>query len=147
MDRQIRKRAHSQNDRQPANASLSLVYSSKVSKAASKKKPASQRRLSVLQEASSAGLSLSCCVDAAEPQPLPSPDTATPRRSKRIQPPVLSVSKDPTRTASSNPSKRAVLSKPEQNVVSNLTARSSAKPQGVSKKQPAKNIREKATKG
>jgi hypothetical protein len=74
------------------------------------------------------------------------PDRAAPRRSKRIQPPVPTVSKDPTRTASTNPSRRAVRSKPERNVASSLTARSSAKPQGISKKQPAQLTRGRARK-
>jgi ATP phosphoribosyltransferase len=49
-------------------------------------------------------------------------------RSKRIPPPVPSVAKDPAKTASTDPSKRAVRSKPEWKVASNLTTKSSAKP-------------------
>lgn len=73
--------------------------------------------------------------------------SASPRRSKRIQPPVSSVAKDPAKPASTDPSKRAVRSKPERKVASNrATIRSSAKPQGVSKGQPAKTTRGKARK-
>ena len=139
------KRNPSYKDGQPAKASLGPVNSSKVSKAAGKRK-GPQRRLNILQKVSPDGLSLSSGVDAAEPQPSPSPDRVAPRRSKRIQPPVPSVSRDITRTAFTNPSKRAVRSKPERNVASSLTARSSAKPQGISKKQPAKIIRGRARK-
>jgi hypothetical protein len=134
------KRKASHKDGQPANASLGPVHSSKVSKAAGKRK-GPQRRLKISQKVSSDGLPLSSGVDAAEPHPSPLPDRVALRRSKRIQPPVPTVSKDPTRTASTNPSKRAVRSKPERNVISSRTARSSAKPQGISKKQPARITR------
>jgi hypothetical protein len=60
-----------------------------------------------------------------------------------LQPPVASITKDPAKT---DPSKRAVRSKPERKVASNLTTRSSAKPQGVSKRQSAKTIPGKARK-
>jgi hypothetical protein len=119
------KRKASHKVGQPTNASLGPVHSSKVSKAAGKRK-GPHRRLNISQKVSSDGLPLSSGVDAAKPQPSPSPDRVAPRRSKRIQPPVPSVSKDLTRTASSNPSKRAVRSKPERNIASNLTTRSSA---------------------
>jgi hypothetical protein len=127
---------------QPASASLGPVRSSKVSKAAGKKRPRPQRGPNNPQKVSSGGLLVSSGADAAEPKP--SPDRVTPRRSKRIQPPVPSVAKDPTRTAFTDPSKRAVRSKPERNVASNVTTKSSAKPQGISKRQPAKTIRGKA---
>jgi hypothetical protein len=138
------KRKPSQKDGQPASASLGPAHSLKVSKAAGMKKPRPQRGLNISQKVSSSGLPLSSGVDAAEPQP--SPDRVTPRRSKRINPPVPNVAKDPTRTASTHPSKRAVRSKPERNVAGNLTTRSSAKPQGISKRQPAKTTRGKARK-
>lgn len=141
------RRKQSQKDEQPqpvASASLGPVHPSKVSKAAGKRKPGRQRRLNISQEVSSGGLLLSSGMDAAEPQP--PPDHVTPRRSKRIQPPVPSVAKDPAKTASTDPSKRAVRSKPERKVASNLTTRSSAKPQGVSKRQPAKTTRGQAGK-
>ena len=133
------KRKASHKDGQPANASLGPVHSSKVLKAAGKRK-GPQRRLNISQKVSSDGLPLSSGVDAAEPQPSPSPDRVTPRRSKRIQPPVPSVAKDPTRTVSTDPSKRAVRSKPERKVASNLITRSSAKPQGVSKKTAVRRL-------
>jgi len=139
------KRKASHKDGQPANASLGPVHSSKVSKA-TRKRNGPQRRLNISQKVFSDGLPLSSGVDAAEPQPSPPPEHVTPRRSKRIQPPVSSVAKDPAKTASMDPSKRAVRSKPEGKVASNLTTRSSAKPQGVSKRQPAKTTRGKARK-
>ena len=126
-----------------ANISLGTVHPSKVSKVAGKKKSGPQRR-SNLQRGSSDDLPLSSGVDAAEPQP--SPDRITPRRSKRIQLPVPSVAKDPARTASTDPTKRAVRSKPEWNVASNLSTRSSAKPQGISKRQSAKTTQKKSRK-
>jgi len=126
-----------QKNRPVANESLCPVGSSKISKASGGKLRPRQRP-NISQEAPSSGLPLSSGVDAAEPQP--SPDRVTPRRSKRIKPPVPSVAKDP------DPSKRAVRSKPEQNVASNLTTRSSAKPQGISKRKPAKTTRGKARK-
>jgi hypothetical protein len=119
----------SYKDGQPqlvASASLGLVHSSKVSKAASKKKPSPQWGLNISQKVSSSGLPLSSSVDAAELQP--SPDYITLRRSKRINPPVPSVAKDPTRTAPIHPSKRVVQSKLEWNIVGNLATRSSTKP-------------------
>jgi hypothetical protein len=140
------KRNPSHKDGQPASASLGPVHSSKVSKAAVKKKSGPQRRLNISQKVSSGGMPLSSGVDAAEPQPSPPPDRVTPRRSKRIQPPVSSVAKDPAKTVSTDPSKRAVRSKPVRKVASNLTTKSSAKPQGVSKRQPAKTTRGKARK-
>lgn len=136
-------------DGQPASASFGPVPSSKVSKvskAAVKKKPGSQRRLNISPNVSSDCLLLSSGVDAAESQPSPPPDGVTPRRSKRIQPPVSGVAKDPAKTASTHSSKRAVRSKPERKVASNLTTRSSAKPQGVRKKKPAKTTRGKTKK-
>jgi hypothetical protein len=133
------KRKPSHKDGQPASVSLGLVRSSKVSKAAGKKKLRPQWGLNISQKISSGGLPLPSGVDAVEPQP--SLDRVTPRRSKRIKPPVPSVAKDPTRTAPTNPSKRAVRSKPERNVAGNL---SPAKPQGISKRQPAKTTRGKA---
>jgi hypothetical protein len=134
------RRKQSQKDGQPANASLGPVHSLKVSKAAIKKKPGPQQRLNISQKVSSDGS------PSSEPQPSPPPNHVTPRRSKRIQPPVSSVAKDPSKTASTDPSKRAVRSKPERKVASNLTTRSSAKPQGVLKRQSAETTRGKARK-
>ena len=100
------KRNPFHKDGQPASASLGPVHSSKVSKAAVKKNPGPQRRLNISQKVSSDGLPLSSGEDTANPQPLPPPDHVTPCRSKRIQPPVSSVAKDPAKTASTDPSKR-----------------------------------------
>lgn len=132
------KRKATHKDGQPANASLSPVHSSKVTKAAGKRK-GSQRRLNIAQKVSSS-------VNTAEPEPSPPSDRGTPRRSKRIHPPVSSVAKDPPKMASTDPSKPALRPKPERKVASNLTARSSAKPQGVLKRQPAQTARGKARK-
>jgi hypothetical protein len=109
-----------------ASASLGQVHSSKVSKAAGKKKPSPQQGLNISQKVSSSGLTLSSSVDAAEPQLLL--DCVTLHKSKQINLPVTSVAKDPTRTASIDLSKRAVQSKPEWNIAGNLTTRSFAKP-------------------
>jgi hypothetical protein len=100
------RRKKSQKDGQPqpvASASLGPVHPSKLSKAAGKTKPGRQRRLNISQEVSSGGMPLSSGVDAAESQPSPPPDRVTPRRSKRIQPPVSSVAKDPAKTVIRTP--------------------------------------------
>ena len=133
----------SYKDGQRANASLGPVHSSKVSKAAGKRK-GPQRRLSISQKVSSDGLPLSSGLGAAESQPSPPPVRVTQRRSKRIQPPVSSIAKGPAKRTSTDPSKGAVRSKSVRKVTSNLTTRSSAKPQGVLKRQPAKMTRGKA---
>lgn len=96
----------SHKDGQPANASLGPVHPSKISKAAGKRK-GPQRRLNISQDVPSDGLPLSSGADAAEPQPSPPPVRVTSRRSKRTQPPVSSVAKDPAKTASTDASKRA----------------------------------------
>ncbi|KAI9861237.1 MAG: hypothetical protein M1813_005410 [Trichoglossum hirsutum] len=141
-----KKPSHKDGQPQPATSpSLGPVHSSKVSKTAGKRK-GSQRRLNISQNVSSDGLSSSSSVDAAEPQPSPPPDRVTPRRSKRIQPPVPSVAKDLVKVASTDPSERAVRSEPERKVASNPTTRNSAKPEGVSKRQTAKTTPGKARK-
>jgi hypothetical protein len=150
--RQVSNALNSSRQRLPADiasagskAYLSPAHLSKVTKAAGRRtRP--QRKLNISQKVSSDGLPLSSGVDSAEPQPSPPPDCVTIRRSKRIQPPVSSVAKDPAKTASTDPSKPAVRSKLRRKVVSNLTARSSAKPQGVLKRQPAKTALRKARK-
>jgi hypothetical protein len=143
LQRSRKKPSYKDGQPQPvASASLGLVHSLKVSKAAGKKKLNSQQGLNISQKVSSGGLLLSSSVNAVEPQP--SLDRVTLRRSKWINLPVPSVAKDPTRTASTHPFKRAVQSKPERNVVGNLATRSSAKPQGILKRQPAKTTRGKA---
>lgn len=110
------------------NTPLSPIHPSKVSKGALMKKPRRQRLLRV-SEIISAGLP-SSSEGCAEPLPPPE----APRRSNRIQT-GPGVAKDPTRAVSTGPSKR--LSKPERNV----TTRSSAKPQGISKNQHVKSTR------
>jgi hypothetical protein len=118
----LKKLSHKDGQPQPrASASLGQVHSSKVSKAAREKMPRPQQRRNISQEVSAGTLPLSSGVDAAEPQP--SPEHATPRRSKRIQPYGPSVAKDPTRTASMDPSKRAVRSKTVRNVANHQAHR------------------------
>ncbi|KAF8852992.1 hypothetical protein BDZ45DRAFT_677987 [Acephala macrosclerotiorum] len=135
------ERNPSHKDGQPANASLGPIHSSKVSKAAGKRK-GPQRRLNISKKVSSNGLPLSSGVDAVESQP--SPDRVTPRRSQRISRPVPSVAKDSTRTTSTDPNTRVVRSNPKRNIASNPTTKGSAKPQGISKRPPAKTARVKA---
>ena len=113
-------RKPSYKDRQPASASLGPVHSSKVSKAAGKKKPGSQQRL---KKVSSGGLPLPSG-NAAEPQPSPVPVNL--HKGPRIQPSIPGVAMD---------SKRITRSKSKQNITDNMTAGSSAKPQGKSKRQ------------
>ena len=131
------KRKASHKDRRPTNTSLGPVHSSKVSNAAGERK-GPQRRMKISPKLSSNGLPLSSAVDAAEAQRSPPPDGVTPRRSKRIQPPVSSLAKGPAKMASTDPSKHAVQSEPKWKVASNLTAKSSTKAQGVSKRQSVK---------
>ena len=80
-------------------------------------------------------------MDAAELQP--PPDRVTTRRSKRRQSSALSAAEYPTKIASTDPSKLAV-SPPKQNVANYLASRSSAKPQGILKRQSAKTTGGKA---
>ncbi|TAQ85236.1 hypothetical protein B7494_g6430 [Chlorociboria aeruginascens] len=115
-----------------ANLCLGPVHSSKISKVTRKKMPGPQGR-SNPREVSSG-------VDATELQP--SPDRMTPRRSKRIQLLIPNVAKDLAKTASTDPTKRAARSKAKRNIAT----KGSAKPQGISKKQPPKTTRGKAKK-
>ncbi|KAH8593167.1 hypothetical protein B0O99DRAFT_653532 [Bisporella sp. PMI_857] len=119
-------------DGQPVGVSLGPVHSSKVSKAAGKKQPGPKRQPNISQEVSFSGLPSSSGMDTAESQP--SPKHATTSRSKRIQPPFPGVTKDLTKAAPTDPSKHAARSNPQRNVTSKLTPRSSAKPQGISKR-------------
>ncbi|ESZ94491.1 hypothetical protein SBOR_5139 [Sclerotinia borealis F-4128] len=131
----------SREDGQLTNAFLGSVHPSKIAKAAGIKK-GPQQQLKPSQKLASDSLQLFSSVNIAESQPSQLPlDYVAPRRSQRIQLPVPIVSKDPIRAASTNPSKRVVRPKTERNASNNLTARSSAKPQGISKKQPAKITR------
>ncbi len=131
----------------PPGASLGPFHSSKVSKAAGKKRPGPKRKPNISQRVSSDELPSSSGLGAAESHVSLSTDRVTPRRSNRIQPPISGVAKDPTRTVSMDPSRRAVRSETEWNIASNLTTRSSAKPQGISKRKPTKTTRRKARKG
>ena len=124
------KRKPSHKDGQAASASLGPVHSSKVSKVARKKRPRPQRRPNISQKVSSGGLLLSSGVDAVQPQPSPVPVSL--RKSPRLQPPIPSVAMD---------SKRTTRPKSKQNIADNMTARSSAKPQGISKTPSAKSSR------
>ena len=139
------KRKASGEGRRSANEFLGPVHTSKVSKAAGKRK-VPQVRLDISPKVTSDDLLLSSRVDAAELQPLHPPDRVTPRRSKRLRSSVTDVAENPPRMASTDPSKRAVRSKPERDVASTLKPRISAKPQGISKRPPAKTTRAKARK-
>ena len=126
-----------------ACASLGPVHSSKVSKAASKKKPGPRQRPKASQEVFSTGPPLSG-PDIAEP--LPQPGSAPLRRSKRIQPPEPSMLNDPTEVASVDSLKGIALSRPRQNVAGHLKSIGSAKPQGISKRQHSNTTRWKSRK-
>ena len=114
-------------DRQPASISLGLVCSSKVSKAAGKKKPGPQQQPNILQKISSSSLLLPSGIDIAETQPSLAPVNLC--KSLQIQLSIPSIAKN---------SKYITRSKSKQNITNNITAKSSAKPQGISKRQPAK---------
>lgn len=137
-------RIPSQKAKPVVTGSLGPVHASKVSKPARKTQLRPQRRPNVSKKVSFGSLPLSSDMDTAEPQP--SPVQVTTRRSKRIQPPAPSVATNQPRTASTDPSKPTTRSKPKRDVAKNVTTRSTAKPQGISKKQPAKTPRGKATK-
>ena len=131
------KRRVYREDGKPANTFLGPVHSSKVLKVAGKRR-GPQERLNISQMLLSNGLPISSAVNAAELQPSPLPGRVAPRGSKRIRPPVPTLSKDPVKTASTNHSKRAVL---KRNVESCLTAKSPY--HGIVKKQPATITRRK----
>jgi hypothetical protein len=134
-----REPSHKEGQPQPvASASLGPVHSSKVSKGALKKRPGPQRRPRISEDVSSGVIPLSA-VGTVEVPLLPA--RVAPRRSERIQRPVPSVA-NPTRAVSTDPSKRAVRSKPKRKVAT----KSAAKPQGISKKHCAKTTLEKARK-
>ena len=121
-----------QVDRPVGNESPCLVDSPKASKAAGNKRMGPRRRPNI-------------SADVAEPQP--SPVGGTSRRSRRTRPPVPSIAEDLTVTASANLSNRVLRQRPGRNVANNIAATgSSAKPQGVSKRQRAKTTRRKVRK-
>ncbi|KAI1401865.1 hypothetical protein F4819DRAFT_305782 [Hypoxylon fuscum] len=136
------KRNPSRKDDQQASVTLGPVHSSKISKTAAKKRSGPPQQPDISQKVSPDGLPFSSGVNPTEPPP--SPERITPRRSKRIHPPVPSVAEDPAETASKSPMKRAVQSKPQRKVTSYLKTKSSAKPQGTSKKPPTRTARGKA---
>ncbi|KAG5987144.1 hypothetical protein E4U54_005107 [Claviceps lovelessii] len=144
------------------------IHSSRVRKAAGKRKTARRRRKR-LQEPASNGLPPSSSgVEAAEPEFSPPPTLEAPRRSTRLrqassvpppaQEPVKKVAKKAAKTASrtgppASASKRAMRSKPEPKRASSpttttttTTTTSFAKPQGVTKKRAAKTTRGKTRK-
>ncbi|KAL9101821.1 MAG: hypothetical protein Q9163_002968 [Psora crenata] len=134
-----RKPSPKDGQNQPvANISLGPIHPSKVSKVAGEKKARPRRRPNP-QRVSSDGSPLPSGVDAVEAQP--SPDRPNPCRRKRTQPPVLNVANDLARTACTDPS-----TKPGRRSARNLSTKSSAKPQGISKGQPPKTARAKARK-
>lgn len=86
-------------------------------------------------------LPLSSDVDTEEQRPLPVQITS---RSNQIQLPVPSVATGQNRTAPTDPPKSTIRSKSKRKVAKARTTRSSAKPQGISKRQPAKTARAEA---
>ncbi|RMZ79396.1 hypothetical protein DV738_g3363, partial [Chaetothyriales sp. CBS 135597] len=122
------------NNQPVGNESPALVDSPKGSKPAGSTRKGPRRRPNI-------------SADAAEPQPLPVGGTT--RRSRRTQPPpVASISEAPVLAASEeSPLKRVLRQRPGRNVaINDAAAASSAKPQGVSKRPPAKTTRRKAKK-
>lgn len=109
-----------------ASKSLSPFYPSKGSKAAQKTRLMPRRRPNISKKVSVGALPRSSSVDAAQPQP--SPVSVNLRRSPRLQPPISSVARG---------SKRTIPSKSKQNSTDKITASSSAKPQGLSKRPGA----------
>lgn len=99
----LSRKKFSQRNARSANSSLSAIHSSKILKAAGKKRSGPQRQFNAPENVPSGRLQLSFGVDTVEPQPSPSLDRETPRRSKRIRARLSGVAKDPTRTASTNP--------------------------------------------
>ena len=98
------------------SASLGPVRLSKVSKAVRKTKPGRQPGLNISQ---------------VEPQLSPPPIPITPRRSRRIQPPISKdAAQDQSKTLFSDPLKRGVRTKRELKVANNPISRSSRKTRG-----------------
>ena len=85
------KRKAFNKNRQSASISLSLGYSSKISKTTERRKEP-LKQPNIARKASSNNLPFSFGVAAAEPQSPPSPDYIAPRRSSRIQPPSAACS-------------------------------------------------------
>jgi hypothetical protein len=140
----LRPSKPTRKDEQPqpvASASLGPFHSSKISKAARKRSPGPRRRSNVPRKVSSGDPPLSSGPDIAEPPP--QAVSMPPRRSKRIQPPEPSTPKDPTST---DPLKGIARSRPRRNVSGNPISMGSAKPQGISKRQPVKTTQRKARK-
>ena len=79
----------------------------------------------LVNNACEAGEATTTHMDTAAPQPSPPPDRVTPRRSKRVQPPALSIAKGPDKAPSIEPSKCAGRSKPEQRIPSSATRKES----------------------
>ncbi|KAA6406979.1 MAG: hypothetical protein FRX48_09277 [Lasallia pustulata] len=123
-----------------ASAALGPVHSSKVSKAAVKKKPRPQRRLNISPKVSSDDLPLSSGVSRTAAQSRPR-NSAQKQKDPTTAP---SVAKDLTGTACTDPSTRVVRPKPKRNIASNPTTKSSAKLQGILPRPPAKTTRGKA---
>ena len=129
-----RKPSNKDEQTQPrASISLGPLHSSKISKAAGKKRPGPRRRPNASQEVSSGDPPLLSGPDITEP--LPQTAVIPPRRSKRIQPPEPSVAEDPAGIASTDSLKGVARSRPKRNVASNPKSRGLSNPQGISKKQ------------
>ena len=114
-------------------ASHDPIHSSKISKAIGKRKGPQRRLISSPKMIPDA--------DAPESQPPHSPDSAASRKSKRIQ--HLVDGKDIVDRESISLLNREGHSKLKRNSPSDSAARSSAKPQGISKKPPKKVLQRK----
>jgi hypothetical protein len=120
--------ASRRSKRKPATSeSLGPAHPSKIPKTAMKTRLGPQP--SVSKKVSFSAISQSSDADIAEPEPSLVPVNLHKR--PQVQIPITSVAKD---------SKRTTRSQSKQNIADNTTARSSAKPQGISKRPRAKAI-------
>ncbi|KAF2176606.1 hypothetical protein K469DRAFT_438086, partial [Zopfia rhizophila CBS 207.26] len=139
--RPSRRRPSNKDGQTQAVASTSLrpVYLSKVSKAPTKKRPELRRRSNASEEIPSSGPSLFPGPNTVEP--LLQTASIPPRRSKRLQQPESSMTKDPGGIASTDSLKDIPRSRPKRTVAGNSKSVSSAKPQGISKRQGSRTRR------
>ncbi|KAF2179938.1 hypothetical protein K469DRAFT_460860, partial [Zopfia rhizophila CBS 207.26] len=135
-----RRPPHGNGQTQPvASASLGPVHLSKVSKTPIKKRPGPRRRPNASEEVPSGDPPLLAGPDITEP--LLQSASMLPRRSKRLQRPESSMAKDPGGIASTDSLKGISRSRLKRNVAGNSKSVSSAKPQGISKRQGSRTTR------
>ncbi|KAI4124705.1 MAG: hypothetical protein LQ347_005630 [Umbilicaria vellea] len=116
-----------------AGEAFTPFHPANVYKAAGEKQPEPQHQPHIPKKVFAYVQLFSPVVDAAERQP--SPVAVTPRRSERLQRGIHDEPKESTSTASPISSKRTLQRKPKRDVSTNTTARRSAKPQGILKKE------------